>query len=77
MLYYNINPMRRDYDLRESTFSAIAVMPEVIACHLVSGEADHHLEVVVPDLEHYQQFLVEKNFSIFCFDNRTLCRTPR
>jgi DNA-binding Lrp family transcriptional regulator len=35
----------------------IKAMPEVIACHLVSGEADYHLEVVVPDLEHYQQFL--------------------
>jgi DNA-binding Lrp family transcriptional regulator len=31
----------------------IKAMPEVIACHLVSGEADYHLEVVVPDLEHY------------------------
>jgi Lrp/AsnC family transcriptional regulator, leucine-responsive regulatory protein len=32
--------------------------PEVVACHLVSGEADYMLEVVVPDLEHYQRFLV-------------------
>ena len=31
---------------------AINAMPEVIACHLVSGEADYLLEVVVPDLEH-------------------------
>lgn len=37
---------------------AVSTMPEVIACHLVSGEADYLLEVVVPDLEHYQQFLV-------------------
>jgi Lrp/AsnC family leucine-responsive transcriptional regulator len=34
--------------------------PEVIACHLVSGEADYFLEVVVPDLDHYQRFLVGK-----------------
>ena len=34
--------------------------PEVIACHLVSGEADYFMEVVVPDLEHYQRFLVGK-----------------
>jgi Lrp/AsnC family leucine-responsive transcriptional regulator len=33
---------------------------EVIACHLVSGEADYFLEVVVPDLKHYQRFLVGK-----------------
>jgi Lrp/AsnC family leucine-responsive transcriptional regulator len=39
---------------------AINKMPEVIACHLVSGEADYFLEVVVPDLEHYQRFLVGK-----------------
>jgi len=39
---------------------AVTAMPEVISCHLVSGEADYFLEVVVPDLEHYQQFLVGK-----------------
>ena len=37
---------------------AVAAMPEVIACHLISGEADYLLEVVVPDLQAYQQFLV-------------------
>jgi Lrp/AsnC family transcriptional regulator, leucine-responsive regulatory protein len=35
-------------------------LPEVIACHLVSGEADYFLEIVVPDLSAYQQFLVGK-----------------
>jgi Lrp/AsnC family leucine-responsive transcriptional regulator len=39
---------------------AVSAMPEVVACHLVSGEADYFLEVVVPDLEHYQRFLVGK-----------------
>ncbi len=39
---------------------SINAMPEVIACHLVSGEADYFLEVVVPDLEHYRRFLVGK-----------------
>jgi Lrp/AsnC family transcriptional regulator, leucine-responsive regulatory protein len=39
---------------------AACAMPEVIACHLVSGDADYLLEVVVPDLEHYQRFLVGK-----------------
>jgi Lrp/AsnC family leucine-responsive transcriptional regulator len=46
---------------RAQTFEkAVTAMPEVISCHLVSGEADYFLEVVVPDLEHYQQFLVGK-----------------
>jgi len=39
---------------------AIVEMPEVVACHLVSGEADYFLEVVVPDLADYQRFLVGK-----------------
>jgi Lrp/AsnC family leucine-responsive transcriptional regulator len=39
---------------------AVVEMPEVIACHLVSGEADYFLEVVVPDLAGYQRFLVGK-----------------
>jgi Lrp/AsnC family leucine-responsive transcriptional regulator len=39
---------------------AIKAMPEVIACHLVSGEADYFLEVVVPDVQQYQQFLLAK-----------------
>jgi Lrp/AsnC family transcriptional regulator, leucine-responsive regulatory protein len=39
---------------------AIVEMPEVVACHLVSGEADYFLEVVVPDLAGYQRFLVGK-----------------
>jgi len=43
---------------------AISTMTEVIACHLVSGEADYLLEVVVPDLEHYQHFLVGKLLSM-------------
>ncbi len=38
----------------------VIAMPEVVACHLVSGEADYFLEVVVPELEDYQRFLVGK-----------------
>jgi Lrp/AsnC family leucine-responsive transcriptional regulator len=44
----------------ESFQDAIIALPEVVACHLVSGEADYLLEVVVPDLAHYQRFLVGK-----------------
>lgn len=38
----------------------IIAMPEVVSCHLISGEVDYLLEVVVPDLDHYRAFLVEK-----------------
>jgi Lrp/AsnC family leucine-responsive transcriptional regulator len=39
---------------------AVTEMPEVTACHMVSGDIDYLLEVVVPDLEHYESFLVGK-----------------
>lgn len=37
---------------------AFMAMPEVVSCHLVSGETDFLLEVVVPDLARYEQFLL-------------------
>lgn len=39
-------------------------IPEVIAFHLISGEADYLMEVVVPDVESYQRFLTEKLLSL-------------
>lgn len=39
--------------------SAIRECPEVLDCCLVTGmDADYQLRVVVPDMEHYQQFLL-------------------
>jgi Lrp/AsnC family leucine-responsive transcriptional regulator len=39
--------------------AVISQHPEVLECCLVTGmEADYQLKVVVPDMEHYQQFLL-------------------
>ncbi len=35
-------------------------MPEVVSCHMVSGQADFLAEIVVPDLQTYERFLTEK-----------------
>jgi len=43
---------------------AVAGMPEVVSCHLVSGAADFLLEVVVPDLRAYERLLLEKLLSL-------------
>jgi Lrp/AsnC family transcriptional regulator, leucine-responsive regulatory protein len=57
-LSVKINAHANEY---AATFEkAVAGMPEAVACHLVSGEADYFLEVVVPDLAAYQRFLVGK-----------------
>ncbi|WP_117194722.1 Lrp/AsnC family transcriptional regulator [Rhizobium terrae] len=37
---------------------AVRDMPEVIACHLVSGEADFLLQIVVADLAAYEKLLL-------------------
>jgi Lrp/AsnC family leucine-responsive transcriptional regulator len=39
---------------------AVVAIPEVVSCHMVAGDADYLLEVVVPDLDRYRSFLVEK-----------------
>jgi Lrp/AsnC family leucine-responsive transcriptional regulator len=52
-------------DERATAFEeAVVAFPEVIACHMISGEADYLLEIVVPDLDHYQRFLVHKLLSL-------------
>jgi Lrp/AsnC family leucine-responsive transcriptional regulator len=40
--------------------AALSTMPEVVACHMVSGAADFLVEVVVPDLAAYERFLSER-----------------
>jgi len=48
-------------DDRATTFEEeVVAFPEVIACHMIAGEADYLLEVTVPDLDAYQSFLVGK-----------------
>src|SRR5262245_65692674 len=38
----------------------VTAMPEVVACHLVAGQADHLVGGVVPEVERYQPFRVGK-----------------
>ena len=39
---------------------AVTAMPETVSCHLVAGDVDYLLEVVVPDLDHYRRYLIDK-----------------
>jgi Lrp/AsnC family transcriptional regulator, leucine-responsive regulatory protein len=51
-------------DRADEMQAAIVAMSEVVAFHMVSGESDYLLEVVVPDLAHYQRFLLDKLLSM-------------
>lgn len=39
---------------------AFVNMPEIVSCRLISGDADFLLEVVLPDLAAYEEFLLGK-----------------
>lgn len=41
-------------------WDAIQALPEVVSCHLVSGEADFLLQIVVPDLAAYERLLLDR-----------------
>ena len=43
----------------ENFENSIRQWPEVLECNLITGmDADYQLKVVVPDMDHYQQFLL-------------------
>jgi len=44
--------------------SALTAIPAVIACYVVSGEADFLIEAVVPSLSAYEQLLLDKILAI-------------
>lgn len=51
--------VERHHDSEASRFrEAIQSLAEVVACHIVSGETDFLLQVVVPDLAAYERFLM-------------------
>lgn len=45
---------------RDEVWSKLLSIPEVIACHVVSGEADLLLEVVARDMQHYGQIFLDQ-----------------
>ncbi|HFH4172254.1 TPA: Lrp/AsnC family transcriptional regulator [Pseudomonas aeruginosa] len=51
--------VERHQDETSTAFrKAVIPLPEVVSCHLVSGESDFLLQVVVPDLVAYENFLL-------------------
>lgn len=51
--------VERHHDEQATAFrNAVQALPEVISCHLVSGEADFLLQVLVPNLASYERFLL-------------------
>jgi Lrp/AsnC family leucine-responsive transcriptional regulator len=52
-------------ELMQGFEAAIRALPEVLFCYLITGQsADYLLKVIVPDMEHYQTFLLKKLISL-------------
>ncbi|WAB94973.1 Lrp/AsnC family transcriptional regulator [Pseudomonas citronellolis] len=56
-VFVGIKVERHHEEQAEAFRRAVVDLPEVISVHLVSGEADFLLQVVVPDLRAYEHFL--------------------
>lgn len=59
--------VERHHDEDATAFrNAVHALSEVVACHLVSGETDFLLQVVVPDLAGYERFLLGTLLKLPC-----------
>ena len=58
-VFVSIKVGKHSRDNAEMLHAALAA-PEVVACHMVSGEADFLAEVVVPDLDAYERLLTDR-----------------
>lgn len=61
MAFIQISMDRHTPERFERFEAAVANFPEVLECHLITGQsADYLLKVVVEDMDGYQQFLLNK-----------------
>jgi Lrp/AsnC family leucine-responsive transcriptional regulator len=58
-IFVGVKVAHRHAEQTPTFWDAVRALPEVITCHLVSGEADFLLQIVVPDLAAYERFLLE------------------
>ncbi|RSM25244.1 Lrp/AsnC family transcriptional regulator [Aeromonas salmonicida] len=56
-IFVNVRLSQHKEPLVDAFEQAVAAMAEVISCHTVSGNYDYLLEVVVPDLPAYEQWI--------------------
>jgi Lrp/AsnC family leucine-responsive transcriptional regulator len=55
---------RHAQDQADAFVKAVLALPEVVACHLVSGDFDFLVEVVVPDMATYEATVLRQLLSI-------------
>ncbi|BAQ46151.1 MULTISPECIES: Lrp/AsnC family transcriptional regulator [Methylobacterium] len=58
-VFVGVKVVRHDESGAAAFRGAVRLLPSVVACHLVSGESDFLLQVVVPDLAAYERLLLD------------------
>lgn len=58
-VFIGVKVDRHHEDEAQKFQQMVSVLPEVISAHIVSGESDFLLHVVVPDLRSYDRFLTD------------------
>ena len=59
-VFVQVSLERQVDDYLERFEAAVKDWPEVMECYLMTGDADYHLRIVMPDLATYEAFLKEK-----------------
>lgn len=58
--FINVSLRSQELDSLEAFQQRVASFPEIMECYLMTGSSDYLLRVVVPSLEAYERFLVDK-----------------
>jgi Lrp/AsnC family leucine-responsive transcriptional regulator len=59
-VFVEIKVEKHSRDNAKALQEALAGLPEIVACHMVSGTADFIVEIVVTNLKAYERLLTEK-----------------
>jgi Lrp/AsnC family transcriptional regulator, leucine-responsive regulatory protein len=62
--YVAVSVERQDIESAQRFRDAIRRYPEVLTCHMMSGQVDYLLRVVAPDLKSFGRFIEEKILSV-------------
>lgn len=59
LAFVRLDAERNSGDITRSLEAAIRDIPEIVACHYISGSGTFELQVVSPDLNHFSRFARE------------------
>lgn len=63
-VFAGVRVERHSAENADSFVEAVLAMAEVVACHLVSGDVDFQIEVVVPDMATYESIVLRRLLSL-------------